>query len=875
MNVNMNMGEMSLTELQEIAMRQQQQIEINQQLLVAKEKRLKMLKLEEQKNQQLSQLSQQQMGSNEANTGNNQKLENLKQSVLSQELKIFKLKQLRNQILEYKLSNSNMYSELDLIKSLFADKERELFKAVNKVTELNKQIEQLKKMKSASKSTSGANGQAGSGSNMNELEKLKQELVIRNKLNEQQAKKIIQQHEVFNKKQIEVLALDKRIDELKVRIAAKRSQQLKTNSIIGNVLIAEQENALFSRVNHFIDEQQQQQQQQMLSEQNQAQSSMGSSRVAAQVLTANNANNINNSPSKQSAKFATKQEIANTYMNHQTKYHQQLSNRLQQHQQQQQQPLAPTPTPVQQQQQQQIPFIQLNSTHTKQTSHDENESTTSSSHSSSNLPSSSSSSLSPNNQLNNQQSPHKPVSLPVGLSMQSQQHAIAQSINQQANANEADGSTLPSHLKLEFDKIKFLPDVVKTIKKRHSISEMEGSVNTLPPQIIQKLLEKHQQQHQLSKINECNENVAKASNETHLQQQQQQVQVQSKPSTNEMTIKSTTVELVKSNQQQSQQPQQSQNTVFLSTFMSSQSNELKQRQQQQQQQSQPLPVQSSAQPVQQQVVTKSIIKQTNIDMQNQQAETTTTTNTIVSRRVNFDPHALLLDAAVEGELDLVMLCAQKVNDISEPNDEGITALHNSVCAGHFDIVKFLVDYCCDINYADNDGWTPLHCAASCNNIQMIKFLIENGASIFATTVSDNETAINKCEEDEDGYQMCFDYLLNAQNMMGDEKFNNGIVFALYSYDAENEDELSFKCNDKLKVVDKHEQEDDMNDGWWTCRLVDEQAEKGNMKEGLVPKNYLGLYPRVASRRINLAKLDNQDQVDHRRGIQQEESSTVC
>ena len=33
--------------------------------------------------------------------------------------------------------------------------------------------------------------------------------------------------------------------------------------------------------------------------------------------------------------------------------------------------------------------------------------------------------------------------------------------------------------------------MVKTIKKRHSISEIEGSSNTLPPQVYQKILEKH------------------------------------------------------------------------------------------------------------------------------------------------------------------------------------------------------------------------------------------------------------------------------------------------------------------------------------------------------------------------------------------------
>ena len=54
--------------------------------------------------------------------------------------------------------------------------------------------------------------------------------------------------------------------------------------------------------------------------------------------------------------------------------------------------------------------------------------------------------------------------------------------------------------------------------------------------------------------------------------------------------------------------------------------------------------------------------------------------------------------------------------------------------------------------------TPLHCAASCNNLPMVKFLVEHGACIFATTISDHETAAEKCEEDEDGYDGCSEYL---------------------------------------------------------------------------------------------------------------------
>ena len=86
-------------------------------------------------------------------------------------------------------------------------------------------------------------------------------------------------------------------------------------------------------------------------------------------------------------------------------------------------------------------------------------------------------------------------------------------------------------------------------------------------------------------------------------------------------------------------------------------------------------------------------------------------------------------------------------------------MHNAVCASNFDCVKFLVEFGCDINFADNDGWTPLHCAASCNNTPMVQFLVEHGACIYATTIRDNETAAEKCEEEEENYAACSQYLL--------------------------------------------------------------------------------------------------------------------
>lgn len=54
--------------------------------------------------------------------------------------------------------------------------------------------------------------------------------------------------------------------------------------------------------------------------------------------------------------------------------------------------------------------------------------------------------------------------------------------------------------------------------------------------------------------------------------------------------------------------------------------------------------------------------------------------------------------------------------------------------------------------------TPLHCAASCNSVHLCKQLVESGAAIFASTISDIETAADKCEEMEEGYIQCSQFL---------------------------------------------------------------------------------------------------------------------
>ena len=62
------------------------------------------------------------------------------------------------------------------------------------------------------------------------------------------------------------------------------------------------------------------------------------------------------------------------------------------------------------------------------------------------------------------------------------------------------------------------------------------------------------------------------------------------------------------------------------------------------------------------------------------------------RNIRFDPLALLLDASLIGDFELVKKVVSEVSNPSGANDEGITALHNAVCAGHTELVRFLVHH---------------------------------------------------------------------------------------------------------------------------------------------------------------------------------------
>ncbi|KAH8860244.1 Apoptosis-stimulating of p53 protein 2 [Schistosoma japonicum] len=245
-----------------------------------------------------------------------------------------------------------------------------------------------------------------------------------------------------------------------------------------------------------------------------------------------------------------------------------------------------------------------------------------------------------------------------------------------------------------------------------------------------------------------------------------------------------------------------------------------------------------------------------------------------SNSVRFHPLALLLDAALEGDLELVKKAASEVVDVSESNDEGITALHNAVCAGRVDVAEFLVLTAgADVNAGDTDGWTPLHCAASCGNVPLAKLLVEHGASLHARTLSDQETPLEKCDQGDEEAE-CEEYLYFQHERLGSAA--SGRVYALFprgiesagpgSIDAYLEpDELPLKPNELLTIIDREPPGEiewintDNNDRSYTQAVIEvEDVTSGKPPSSTEANHYI---PRPSSVDFTELKIDDHQSSD--------------
>jgi len=70
---------------------------------------------------------------------------------------------------------------------------------------------------------------------------------------------------------------------------------------------------------------------------------------------------------------------------------------------------------------------------------------------------------------------------------------------------------------------------------------------------------------------------------------------------------------------------------------------------------------------------------------------------------------------------------------------------------------------------------------------MVRFLVEHGACIFATTLSDHETAAEKCEEDEEGFDGCSEYLYSRSLHSNVGSYSRSLHSNMGSYILEGQD----------------------------------------------------------------------------------------
>ncbi|XP_023227401.1 apoptosis-stimulating of p53 protein 1-like isoform X1 [Centruroides sculpturatus] len=833
-------GDLTLEELRTMAARQQQQIEAQQQLLMAREQRLKFLKQQEARHHQGPQ------------SNDTERLRHLREKVEAQELKLRRLRALRGQVGQQRANNSNLTAELDSVRALFNEKEKELSVAVAKVEELTKQLEELRQGNLAGRKITN-----GTTTTAMELKKLRQELVYRANLTEQQNARIAQQRETLSQRQEEITLMDQRIRELQQRLHRKRVHNQQLANHIQAVTLAKQSN---SRVRNLTSN--------VAAVEPVKRVVQEPDRSHDDIITKVHSTEGDFAPNKKDPKYQT--------LPYNTKFP--VRKEVNSGRPEEPQPIVQNGIPAGQNK---GPVASVKPTPPQGLSNLAPRpygTTYNSSLLVSHLPSS-----------RNQNLPNKSNAITTVPTQVTKEQWIKPAANSIAPSSVRKGfsggppvtsfhrqppprprqpSESPSHSTSEQGEAKPLPSKSpskplpppRLIHCQNPNASDSYRYGNRPHTNFPHPHSDNKSQFKTSPEADRTENSASDQN-ANLIDPSLRIKSGSNSSQNSSNVHSIHITLNRRIEMppaflfpEGQTPPADLNPASSQENESHASGKTKRREDSLKsgdpERSEPQEIRTDGDGGTNEKIDQSIEKSPE-DAQQQPSVRESHVGPAIRRakkgnlktkgsaknirRVSFDPLALLLDAALEGEVELVRKTTAEVTNPSAANDEGITALHNAICAGHFEIVRYLVEYGCDVNAQDSDGWTPLHCAASCNNLPMVKYLVEHGACIFATTLSDHETAAEKCEEDEEGFDGCSEYLYSVQEKLG--ILNAGVVYAVYDYDSQNPDELSFHEGDKMVVLRKG---DEMEREWWWTKLKD--------REGYVPRNLLGLYPRISSRK---------------------------
>ncbi|KAF9192255.1 hypothetical protein BGZ51_006038 [Haplosporangium sp. Z 767] len=133
-----------------------------------------------------------------------------------------------------------------------------------------------------------------------------------------------------------------------------------------------------------------------------------------------------------------------------------------------------------------------------------------------------------------------------------------------------------------------------------------------------------------------------------------------------------------------------------------------------------------------------------------------------TKKVSFEPRAVMADASRMGDLELYksmleILLEDKEKDDSEALEEIInhqsasrklSSLHLAASYNHLALCQFLVERGANVNLSDMEGWTPMHCAAAEGHLEVFEFLVKEPDADLQATTFDGELLEDVVEDDD-------------------------------------------------------------------------------------------------------------------------------